>query len=1203
MKKIIWIFLLSFSLSLLAIDIQLQDSNSAVFINGDFELANIKHHQATNYKVSSLQLDECINTGKLGEAELPVYSKFISLPETGNFKISNVKYKFEEIDLEDKIVSVGWQDEIPISESYYLQNKWLPQNLVTISDPNIMRSYRFAQVSVAAVQYNPALNKIRIIKDLELELELDRSISKNPLTKKKPSPAFEKIAEENILGTENIRTSESANYLVIAPDNVSDTIQPLLRAKEKLGFKTRLALLSETGSNENQIKDFIQNAYDNWENPPEYVLLIGDVNGSISVPAFFVEGYLHPTCVTDHTYTLLEGTDYFPDVLIGRISVQSEFELNTVIAKIINYEFNPFIDADWMTRALMVSYVQDDYWQFFSPRETVMEVRNKLYDFEYTVVDTFIAPWNSGSSNLRNMINTGYSFVNYRGCGGPEYWAGPNGQMFSINDVIQLNNGSLLPFVTSITCGGGNFAYMGINSVFGETWLTAGTPSFPKGAIGFIGPSEHDTKTWFNNANDMGIYQGVTHEGLYRGGEMLLRGKMELYNNYPFSHAWGNSLNSDQFYFYVYNLLGDPGLSVMTRMPQNIEFEHPAEINTFDNFIPVTITSPMLGSSDFTIAITNADSLVAKGFSDETGSVNIPLESLPEGTYETTASKYGFIPEVSSFNIVQQDIVTVTNIICNDPNAGELVDFTFSIENPTANQEDVSLEFSSENDFVEVYNPGYNFQISAGGTENVNAQFSLDSSWLDTEPFNIIIELTSSSGSQEFLLQNSEKSPMTAFSEMNVANLEECLMQNQTNDFYIELLNCGSMQAEVFQVELFSLNNNATIISGSSSYPQISMNGTAWNQDVFQVEVADVMSGEMAKFQMNIILENETVQELIISVPIGIINEESPTFCDYSYYALESQDSGNFTAPVYDWIEIDPGNGGSGTVINPVHTTYDGEIAIVDLPFTFRYFGDYFDKVSICSNGYVSMGESETIFHRNRMIPSGVGSQAMIAPFWDDLTYGDVYYQYIEDDNIFVVEWSEMRNVYNFGFETFQLILYDPLHYPTTSGDGDIKFQYKDIQNVDQQDHYATVGIENYDQTEGIQMTFANMYAPTSHTLDDETAIFFSTSNAPLVGNDDELISAESLELNNYPNPFNPSTTISFDISIEQNEQIELSIYNLKGQKVKSFTNLQINQSPNHQIVWNGTDQHNKTVSSGIYFYNLSVNGKIIDSKKCLLLK
>jgi photosystem II stability/assembly factor-like uncharacterized protein len=106
-------------------------------------------------------------------------------------------------------------------------------------------------------------------------------------------------------------------------------------------------------------------------------------------------------------------------------------------------------------------------------------------------------------------------------------------------------------------------------------------------------------------------------------------------------------------------------------------------------------------------------------------------------------------------------------------------------------------------------------------------------------------------------------------------------------------------------------------------------------------------------------------------------------------------------------------------------------------------------------------------------------------------------------------------------------------------------------------------------------------------------------------------ISTDAFFLNNditiYPNPFNPSgagrsptTTISF--SIPEQSKITLSIYNTKGQKVKQITSSQFSAGQ-HSVIWNGTDKNNRSVSSGIYFYQLNINGKTKAMKKCLLLK
>ena len=100
---------------------------------------------------------------------------------------------------------------------------------------------------------------------------------------------------------------------------------------------------------------------------------------------------------------------------------------------------------------------------------------------------------------------------------------------------------------------------------------------------------------------------------------------------------------------------------------------------------------------------------------------------------------------------------------------------------------------------------------------------------------------------------------------------------------------------------------------------------------------------------------------------------------------------------------------------------------------------------------------------------------------------------------------------------------------------------------------------------------------------------------------DDDFVSSQEIILNqNYPNPFNPSTKISFSINDKSN--INLTIYNIKGQKIKEVAN-NVFDKGNHFIIWNGNDENNKAMSSGVYLYKLNVNGKTESIKKCILLK
>jgi len=88
-----------------------------------------------------------------------------------------------------------------------------------------------------------------------------------------------------------------------------------------------------------------------------------------------------------------------------------------------------------------------------------------------------------------------------------------------------------------------------------------------------------------------------------------------------------------------------------------------------------------------------------------------------------------------------------------------------------------------------------------------------------------------------------------------------------------------------------------------------------------------------------------------------------------------------------------------------------------------------------------------------------------------------------------------------------------------------------------------------------------------------------------IIGDSTDPLRATMLH-GNYPNPFNPSTTIHFSLATASN--VTLDIYNIRGQKVKSLVNGFLS-SGEHSILWNGTDDSNRLVSSGLYLYQMRV--------------
>lgn len=99
--------------------------------------------------------------------------------------------------------------------------------------------------------------------------------------------------------------------------------------------------------------------------------------------------------------------------------------------------------------------------------------------------------------------------------------------------------------------------------------------------------------------------------------------------------------------------------------------------------------------------------------------------------------------------------------------------------------------------------------------------------------------------------------------------------------------------------------------------------------------------------------------------------------------------------------------------------------------------------------------------------------------------------------------------------------------------------------------------------------------------------------------NDPTPVAKKTALKGNYPNPFNPETSIAFDLAQDANVAIE--IFNVKGQKVRTLINDRLNAG-SHSIVWNGTDDNGKNVSSGIYFFNMK-SGKYTSTRKMILMK
>jgi hypothetical protein len=124
----------------------------------------------------------------------------------------------------------------------------------------------------------------------------------------------------------------------------------------------------------------------------------------------------------------------------------------------------------------------------------------------------------------------------------------------------------------------------------------------------------------------------------------------------------------------------------------------------------------------------------------------------------------------------------------------------------------------------------------------------------------------------------------------------------------------------------------------------------------------------------------------------------------------------------------------------------------------------------------------------------------------------------------------------------------------------------------------------------GVSDTTRHVYVKIDEVYDDDD----------YTSEEDEIIVEAGFKLyQNYPNPFNPSTTIRF--SIPNSSHVDVRIYNIKGQLVKTLKN-EFMEKGTHTVQWHGDTNNNQKVSSGIYFIRIQ-NEKNSAVRKTLLLK
>jgi hypothetical protein len=430
-------------------------------------------------------------------------------------------------------------------------------------------------------------------------------------------------------------------YLIITADEYVEALAPLVEWKTACGYDVNLATTTEAGSTPSEIQDFVRTAYETWEAPPLFLLLVGDVE---DLPNWNALGN-----VSDHLYACVDGDDFVADLYVGRFSAKTVDDVMVQVAKTVGYESCPdTVQADppeedtWFSRALLVAGNAGSS----TPIPTSRWVRDQLFEAGYTQGDSVYYPpfWN-GEIPIRYYIDRGVSLVNYRGWAqGDTAWQPPE---FGSTGVRRLRNGWKLPVVFSIVCHTGNYGNYE-RDCFGEEWLKAGTVEEPRGAVGFIGTGEHHAHSRWNDRIDIGIIQMMRCQGPRQMGPVLVGAKLALLTHFPTEiYMEEHGEQSVEYYTYIYNLLGDPGLAVWTAAPVPVGVSGlPRSVSHGTNFLELQVTetdggTPVVGAS---LALSQAGEVIAYAISDAEGWATVSFAAASTDTILCTVTGENLYP-------------------------------------------------------------------------------------------------------------------------------------------------------------------------------------------------------------------------------------------------------------------------------------------------------------------------------------------------------------------------------------------------------------------------------------------------------------------------------------------------------------------------------------------------------------------------------
>ena len=639
---------------------------------------------------TELFIRDHLNAPVVGEPNLPTCCRLLEVPFNEGFEIEITNTSYQDYDLvsfgiTNRIIPVqpslskGITDptQIPfvINEASYLLNRFVGQPLVSVAPAGILRSINLAQLMISPLQYNPVTNQLRVYSSIEATVKFFQADTESSIRLKRKNNSIYfnnlyRLIDNYQPMSDSLITSSPVTYVIVSPPEFKDALQPLVKWKTRKGFRVIQAYTNNpsVGTTTTSIKNYLQGLYSSplpGFNPPSFVLFAGDV---AQIPAWMNNGQ-----ATDLRYCEYTG-DNLPEVIYGRFSASTLIQLQPYIDKTVEYEQYLFPDDTFLNEDVMVAGYDGGGNGLTYGNGQINYGTTYYFNTAHGLTShTYLQPEPSGanySQQIRNNVSNGVGYANYTAHGSESGWADPQ---FEISQIAALQNAHKYCLMVGNCCLTSKYNV----NCFAEEITRAAN----KGAIGYIGASNNslwDEDYWWGcglkavstsplyDPQHLGAYDVTFHdqgqpvsEWFTTMAQMVVGGNLAVQQS--------NSSNK-LYYWEIYNLMGDPSLSIYYSVPGNITATLPQILLIGTNTCTVT-TEPWA----YVAISLNDSTLLDARCADSSGQVILQYNTLNAPGYaHFIITKQNRKPLIDSVLIIQPvgPYITLGAVTVNDSVGG-----------------------------------------------------------------------------------------------------------------------------------------------------------------------------------------------------------------------------------------------------------------------------------------------------------------------------------------------------------------------------------------------------------------------------------------------------------------------------------------------------------------------------------------------------